>query len=104
MTTMTPAAHRYIAGLYETFIDKGLDLEDIRRALLTHGIKRNLYQIEFDLSERYGFYNYAASHQPAPRLTLAQLQANEEDKRSSSRKGTIRLPDGRYVRPEAAAH
>lgn len=103
MTSMTAAAHRYIAGLYEVFVDKDLDLEDIRRALLTHGIKRNLYQIEFDLSERYGFFGYAATHQPAPQLTLAQLQANEEDKRSSSRKGTIRLPDARCVLP-AAAH
>jgi hypothetical protein len=106
MTTMTPAAHAYVMRLYEIFVDKDLDLEDIRRALATHGIRRNIHQIEFDLNERYCFAGYAASHQPKPRLTLAQLQAQEEDKRGNGRKGTIRLPDGRYVRPAvpAAAH
>lgn len=103
MTTMTPAAHRYIAGLYECFIDKGLDLEEIRLALRQHGIKRNIYQIEFDLNERYCFAGYAASHQPAPRQTLAELKTKEA--RDESRKGRVRMPDGRYSRlPAPAAH
>lgn len=106
MTTMTPAAHRYLAGLYEVFVDKGLDLEEIRLALLTHGIKRNLYQVEFDLTERYCFHNYAATHQPTPlpRLTLAELQAKEA--LDVSKLGRTRMPDGSYKRltAPAAAH
>lgn len=103
MTTMTPAAHAYVMRLYEVLIDKDLDLEDIRRALATHGIKRNIHQITYDLDHRYCFAGYAESHQPAPRMTLAELQAHEEDKRSGHRKGRIRLPDGSYVLPAAPA-
>jgi len=98
---MTPAAHRYIAGLYECFIDKGLDLEEITLALAQHGIKRNIYQVEFDISQRYCFAGYAESHQPAPRLTLAELKAKEA--LEESRKGRVRMPDGRYVLPAAPA-
>lgn len=80
MMTLTKAAHDYIARLYELFIDKGLNLEEIRLALAQHGIKRNLYQIEFDLDHRYSFAGYAAKHPAPPRLTLAQLDELEQAK------------------------
>lgn len=99
--TMTPAAHNYLMGLYEHFVDLGLDTEEIRQALLTHGIKRSLHGVEFDLAQRYAFATYVDSHQPKPRLTLAELKAKEA--RDESRKGRTRMPDGSYKRLTAPA-
>jgi hypothetical protein len=77
---LTPAGHKYIAGLYETFVDKGFNLAQIRQALAENGIKRNLHQVEYDLDHRYSFTGYAASHPAPPALTYGELDALEEAK------------------------
>lgn len=82
---LTPA-DKYIASLYERFVDKGLHLAQIKDELAYKGIKRNLFQIAYDLDTRYGFCGYAASH-PAPAvLTYAQLDAIEDVKTAKARK------------------
>ena len=63
------AADTYIASLYERFVDKGLHLAQIKDELAYKGIKRNLFQIAYDLDTRYGFYGYAASHSAPAKVT-----------------------------------
>lgn len=82
---LTPAGHRYIASLYEKFVDKGLHLAQIKAELTRKGIKRNLSQIEYDLDTRYQFHGYAASHPAPAELTYAQLDALEHSKASRAR-------------------
>lgn len=96
---LTAAGHAYIARLYEAMVDKDYDLEQIRAALERKGIKRNIYQVEYDLTHRYEFYGYAQSHQPKPRLTLAELKAKEA--LDESKVGRVRMLDGSYARPAA---
>lgn len=63
---MTPAA-RYIAAQYETGVDAQLDLDAMRRFLLTRGLKRSPAQVVHELDNVFCFTGYAASH-PAPAL------------------------------------
>ena len=100
-TAMTPA-DRYIASLYEAGIGLRLDLDAIRRYLLTRGIKRTPAQVVFDLDERFCFHGYASRH-PAPvQRTYAEIdkQLGKEERRSSreDRENPLpfyRLADGR---------
>lgn len=86
-------AHTYIASLYESYVDKGLDLAQIRTELAKSGIKRTLGQVVHDLDSRYSFTGYAASH-PAPRrLTFAEIDALEEVKASRPARVLIRSKD-----------
>lgn len=67
------ATHRYINGLYESCVDRGLHLEAIRLELASRGIARSRAQVAHDLDHTYGFSGYAACH-PAPEaLSLAQI-------------------------------
>lgn len=72
------AADKYIASLYEAFVDKGLHLEQIRVELGHKGIKRNLYQIEYDLTTRYEFHGYAASHPAPAKVALTEVDREIE--------------------------
>lgn len=72
---LTPAAHRYIARLYEQGIDKGLDVHAIRQHLTDNGIERTPAQLVHDLDNVYSFYGYCASHQPAPVESAQQWDA-----------------------------
>ena len=67
------SAERYIASRYEFCIDKGMDTDSIRRYLQAHGLPRTPAQIQHDLDVVYGFTGYADTHQPAPALTLKQI-------------------------------
>lgn len=60
------AAHRYINGLYESCVDRGLHLDAIRAELASRGIARSRAQIRHDLDAVYSFHGYADSHQPDP--------------------------------------
>lgn len=73
--TMLTAAEKFVAAKYEAGVDAQLDLDAMRRFLLTHGIKRSPAAVVFDLDERYGFYGYAASHPAPPFQTYAEIDA-----------------------------
>ena len=59
------AASKYLARLYETAIDAGLDTEAIRLYLASRGIARSPAMVRDDLDNVYSFHGYYASHQPA---------------------------------------
>lgn len=67
------AAHRYIASLYESAVDRGLHLEAIRLELASRGIARSPAQVRHDLDSVYCFGDYSERH-PAPESpSLAQI-------------------------------
>jgi hypothetical protein len=66
------AAERYIAGLYEHAVDRGLDVPAIRTYLDARGLRRSVHQVEQELEVTYGFVGYAASHAPAPARTVEE--------------------------------
>ena len=69
------AAARYIASVYESCIDRSLNLAQIGQELAQRGIRRTPYQLRHDLDHVYGFLGYADSHPaPAP-LTQKQMDA-----------------------------
>jgi hypothetical protein len=71
---MTPAA-RYIGSVYESCVDRRLNLAQIKDYLATHGIRRLASQVVHELDNVYCFAGYSASH-PAPAvLTLKQIDA-----------------------------
>lgn len=89
-TTLTPAGHRYIAGIYEGYVDRGMDVGQIRAALAGSGITRTPGQVEYDLEQRYGFTGYCVCHPaPAP-LTFAQIDEAEEIKVAKTRRVHVR--------------
>jgi hypothetical protein len=59
------AATHYIARLYESCVDRGLDLEATRLYLASRGIARTPGQVVYDLDHVFEFSGYSASH-PAP--------------------------------------
>lgn len=68
---LTPA-EKYIAGLYEEAVDLGLDIHSMRSYLLSHGVKRTPLQLEDELENTYGFYDYAASHPPKQMMSVRE--------------------------------
>lgn len=82
MTTndLPATAHAYLMGRYEFCVDKGLDVDQIRKELAKNGIRRTEGQVVFDLEHRYGFSGYAASHPAPARMTFAELDAIEDAK------------------------
>lgn len=61
-TTLTPAGHAYVNGLYEGFVDAGMNTREIMKALAAKGIYRTLQGVIHDLDETYAFYKYAETH------------------------------------------
>jgi hypothetical protein len=72
---MTPATFRYIGAIYESCIDRGLDLAAIRHHLASHGIARTPAQVAHDLDNVFSFAGYSASHQPAPAESVQEWDA-----------------------------
>lgn len=68
---MTPAS-RYIARLYESAVDRGLDVDAIRVYLLSRGVARSPAMVAYDLDHVFAFHGYAASHSPAPARTVQE--------------------------------
>jgi hypothetical protein len=88
--TLTPAGHAYIARLYEGFVDRGLDVGQIGKELVSAGIRRTEGQVVYDLEERYAFAGYAAAH-PAKRTpTWDELNAIEEAKAAKPARVLVR--------------
>jgi len=87
---LTPAGHRYVAGIYEQLVDAGMHLGQIQGALARKGITRTPGQIEYDLETLYGFAGYCASHPATPRLTFAQHAKLEAAKAIKTRRVHVR--------------
>jgi len=64
---MTPA-QRYVASRYEEAVDADLDIDEVRRYLLEHGIVRTPGQVAYELQQVYEFHQYVEMHQPKPRM------------------------------------
>ena len=79
--TLTEAGHSYIKGHYKRFVEKELNVAEIRRALSDAGIPRTLSQVREDLS-RYGFPEYAATHEGSLPPTLREVAEQEEGKKT----------------------
>ncbi len=67
------ARQKYLARLYENFVDASLDVEAVRLYLATRGIPRTPAMVRDDLDNVFSFHGYAASHQPAPVITFAEI-------------------------------
>lgn len=78
------AAQKYLASLYEQAIDLGLDIDAIRHYLIERGVKRTPLQLEDELENVYGFYDYVASHPPAPVMGVREWDRAVDLKRSPS--------------------
>jgi hypothetical protein len=68
---MTPAS-RYIARLCEHAVDRGLDVDAIRKHLASRGVARSPAMVRNDLDNVYSFHGYAASHPPSPARTVKE--------------------------------
>ena len=67
------AASKYIARLYESAVDSGLDLSAIRLHLAAHGITRSPAMIAPDLDHTYAFHGDSASHPAPPEVSRAEF-------------------------------
>jgi hypothetical protein len=67
------AAEKYLARLYEDFIDANLDVEAIRHRLADRGVLRSPAMVRHELDNVYHFHGYAASHPAVPVRTLAEI-------------------------------
>jgi hypothetical protein len=73
---MTTASFNYVAALYESAVDSGLDVQAIRLFLAEHGIRRTPAQVVYDLDTVFEFTDYADSHPAPARQTVKQFDAS----------------------------
>ena len=69
---MTPA-FKYVAGIYETAVDAGMNVAEIQAHLRENGIVRSLWQVRNDLNNVFGFTGFADAHTAPPRPDVAEL-------------------------------
>lgn len=67
------AASRYLAGLYEQAIDRGLNVEALRLHLASRGIARSPAMIRHELDHVFEFAGYADSHPAPAAMSLTQI-------------------------------
>lgn len=79
--TLTEAGHAYVSGFYKRFTAKEMNVAEIRRALSDNGIPRTLHQVREDLT-RYGYPEYAATHEGSLPPTLREVAEREEGKKA----------------------
>lgn len=79
------AAFKYVGRIYESCIDRNLNLAEIAAELAQRGIPRTPYQLRHDLDTVYSFAGYAAQHPAPPQPTQKQIDAEIE--RSANRFG-----------------
>lgn len=53
---MPTAAQRYVARLYEEAVDADMDVDEVRRHLLEHGVVRTPGQVAWELEHVYEFH------------------------------------------------
>ncbi len=75
MTNLTPAGFRYLAGLYESCIDAGMDVGAIYAHLTRKGVSVTRAEVIHHLDHVFKFHGYAATHPAKPVLTFAQADA-----------------------------
>jgi hypothetical protein len=66
------AAQKFLASLYEEAVDRGLDVDEMRKYLLYRGVKRAPLQLQSELENVCGFYGYLAAHPPKPIMSAAE--------------------------------
>lgn len=69
---MLTASQNFLASLYEQAVDQGLDIEEVRKYMLSKGVKRTPLQLEDELENTFGFYGYAALHPPKPIMSTKE--------------------------------
>jgi hypothetical protein len=72
---LTPAGFNFLGGLYESAVDRGLNVVEVQDYLRSRGIHKALAAIKHDLEHTFAFAGYVQAH-PAPRiLTYAEIDA-----------------------------
>ncbi len=70
------AAQNYLYRLYESCVDRSLDLTQIRLHLASRGIPRTPAQVVRDLDHVFAFAGYVSSHKPKRSLSVQEFDAN----------------------------
>lgn len=61
-------AQKYVGLLYERAVDQGLDIDEVRRYLLEHGVLRTPGQVAYELQHVYEFHQYVETHPAKPTM------------------------------------
>lgn len=72
------SAFKYIGRIYESCIDRNLNIAQIGQELAQRGIRRTPAQIVHDLDSVYQFARYAETHPAQPVPTQKQIDAEIE--------------------------
>lgn len=67
---LPPTAFKYLGGLYETAVDRGLNLVEVQAYLSSKGVHRAMIQIKHELNNVFQFPGYVEAH-PAPPMQSA---------------------------------
>jgi hypothetical protein len=70
-TNLTPAAFKYLAGIYEHCIDSKMNVVEIQHYLGRKGINRPLIQVRHELNDVFQFAGYADANPPPPIQSVA---------------------------------
>lgn len=70
------AVTRYINGIYESMVHRGLHLEAIRLELASRGIARSRAQVRHDVDHLFPFEGYSANHPARRRCHLPRSNAS----------------------------
>lgn len=65
------SAQQYLMKLYRKAVDADMDVEQVRKFLLSRGVLRTPGQVAYDLTSVYGFTDYVTSHQPKATMSVA---------------------------------
>jgi hypothetical protein len=63
-------AQKYVGLLYERCVDQGLDVDEVRRYLLEHGVVRTPGQVAYELEHVYEFHGYVDTHPAKSRMSV----------------------------------
>ncbi|WP_322403425.1 hypothetical protein [Massilia luteola] len=63
-------AQKFVGMLYERCVDQGLDVDEVRRYLLEHGVVRTPGQVAYELQHVYEFHRYVDTHPAKSRMSV----------------------------------
>lgn len=69
MKTLT-TSQKYVGMLYERCVDQRLDVDEVRKYLLEHGVVRTPGQVAFELEHVYEFFGYVETHPAKPWMSV----------------------------------
>jgi hypothetical protein len=69
MKTLT-TSQKYVGLLYERCVDQGLDVDEVRKYLLEHGVVRTPGQVAYELQHVYEFHGYVDAYPAKPRMSV----------------------------------